>query len=322
MRAVIVRNDQLVIDAYPDPEPGPREVCVRVHATALNRADLLQRRGAYPPPPGASPILGLEMAGVVEAVGDEVVRWEVGDRVCGLLAGGGYAERAVIHEDLALPIPDGLGFEEAAAIPEVFMTAYQALHWLGCIEAGEHVLIHAGASGVGTAAIQLARLAEAHPFVTASRGKLRACLDLGAEAAIDYREEDFAARVRALTDGHGAGLILDVIGAPYLEPNLRALALDGRIVLLAMMGGAVVEGFDLRALFARRGRLVTSTLRNRDLAYKIALARALEDHAWEAFARGTLRPVIDRIYDWEDVETAHRRMAQNRNVGKIVLRIR
>lgn len=325
MRAVLVTApggpEQLVLGTFPKPEPGPGEVLVRVRATALNRADLLQREGKYPPPAGASPLLGLEMAGVIEAAGEGVRARKVGEAVCGLLPSGGYAEYVTLPEDLAIPVPEGFTFEEAAAVPEAFLTAYQALHWIGRMAPGEHVLVHAGASGVGTAAIQLVRAAGGHAYVTASPGKHALCLGLGAEAAIDYRSEDFVARVRELTHGHGADVIVDFIGAPYLAQNVEALALDGRIVILATMGGATLDRFNLRPLFQKRGQITTSTLRNRSLDYKVRLTQAFAAHALPRFADGTLRPVVDRVFDWTDVAEAHRYMGENRNAGKIVLRV-
>ncbi len=325
MKAVVVHHpggvEALAMGVRPKPQPGPRELLVRVAATALNRADLLQREGKYPPPVGASDILGLELAGTVEATGAEVRRWNPGDRVFGLLAGGGYAEYALLHEDLAMAIPEELSFEEAAALPEAFLTAYQALYWLGEMQPGERVLVHAGASGVGTAAIQLARAAGAHPLVTASAAKHGRCRSLGAALTIDYRSEDFAARVREATGGRGADLILDFIGAPYFTRNLRTLAVDGRLVLLATMGGAELEGLDLRLLFKKRAKVVASTLRNRSLEYKIRLTKELAPLLRFLLEEGRVRPVIDAVFDWEDVAEAHRRMEANRNVGKIVLRV-
>ncbi len=325
MKAILVEApggpEQLRLGEHPTPEPGPQEVRVRVHATALNRADLMQREGKYPPPEGASPLLGLEMAGVVEQAGRHATRWQPGDRVFGLLPGGGYAAYAVIHEEMAMALPPGLSFEEAAAIPEVFLTAFQALHWLGEVRGEERVLIHAGASGVGTAGIQLARMAGARVYVTASGPKHAACLRLGAEVAIDYREEDFAERVLEETNGQGVDLILDFIGAPYLEPNLMALATDGRIVLLATLGGSKLDAFDLRTFFLKRATLRASTLRNRHPAYKIRLTHDFAARALPGFADGSLKPVIDSVYDWAEVAAAHRRMDANENVGKIVLKV-
>ncbi len=325
MRAIVVDEpggpEQLRLGEHVRSVPAEDELLVRVRATALNRADTMQRRGTYPPPEGASEILGLEMAGTVAHVGAACAGWSAGDRAFGLLPGGGYAEHVVIHHEMAMRIPDSLSFVEAAAIPEVFLTAFQALHWLGDLEEGEHVLIHAGASGVGTAAIQLARAAGAHVHVTASAPKHALCRSLGAETAIDYRTEDFAQHVLEATGGHGADLILDFIGAPYFEPNMRALATDGRVVYLAMLGGSRVEALDLRKPFAKRARLLFTTLRSRSLDYKIRLTRDFAEHVLPRLADGTLRPVIDRVYDWTDVAGAHRRMEANENAGKLVLRV-
>ena len=325
MKAVLVREaggpENLYLGDAPRPKPADNELLVRVQATALNRADLLQRQGAYPPPKGASDILGLELAGTVVEVGAACEGWAVGDRVCGLLPGGGYAAYAVLPAPMAMPVPAILSFEEAAAIPEVFLTAFQALCWLGQLQEGERVLIHAGASGVGTAAIQLARAIGAVPYVTASAPKHDACLALGAEAAIDYKTEDFAARIADLTDGQGADVILDFIGASYFEANIQSLARDGRLVILALMGGRTVEAVDLRSLFAKRAHLLFTTLRSRSLAYKIDLTQAFASRMWPLFEEGRLKPVIDTVMDWQDVQEAHRRMEANKNIGKIVLRV-
>ncbi len=323
MKAILLKSfgdaDQLYLGECPDPQPGPHDLVVGVRATALNRADLLQRQGKYPPPPGESEILGLEVAGVVEGVGERVRRFEVGDRVCGLLAGGGYAEKALLNEYLALPIPAGMSFEQAAAIPEAFLTAFQALVWLADLQEGEAVLIHAGASGVGTAAIQLARGLGARVYVTASEPKHPLCLELGAAQAIDYRNEDFAEEIRRLTKGRGVQVVIDFIGAAYLERNLEALSLDGRLVLLALMGGAKVPEFRLLPLLRKRLKVMGSTLRNRSLEYKTALTHAFKAFAWEGFKDGTFRPVIDSVFPWAQVAEAHRRMEANLNQGKIVL---
>lgn len=325
MKAVLVNKpggpEQLTIGETETPVPGDEELLVRVHATALNRPDILQREGKYPPPPGASPILGLEIAGTVAETGRGTSGWNVGDRVFGLLPGGGYAEYAVIHHKMAMPIPSGMSYEEAAAIPEVFLTAYQALYWLAEMEPGNHVLIHAGASGVGTAAIQVAASAGAHSYVTASGGKLPYCLELGAEAAIDYRTEDFVERIKQVTQGHGADVIIDFIGAPYFAKNLDVLALDGRIVMLATLGGVRVENVDLRVFFRKRASLIVSRLRPRSLDYQISLTQDFSTYALPLFIDGTLKPVIDSIYPWEEVADAHRRMEANKNVGKIVLKL-
>ncbi len=325
MQAIVVEgtgaDSTLRLATVPMPRPAPGELLVRVHATALNRADLLQRAGRYPPPPGASPLLGLEVSGEIVDAADDVAGWRPGSRVCALLPGGGYAQYVAVPAPLALALPPELGFEEAAAIPEAFLTAFQALHLLARVQPGEQVLIHAGASGVGTAALQLVRLHGAHAHATASASKHDALHTLGAETTIDYRAEDFAARLLEVTDGHGADVVLDFIGAGYAEAHVRCLALDGRWVVLATMGGGTVEQFDLRGLFARRGTLFTSTLRSRSLAYKAHLTARFRAEAWPHFAKGTLRPVIDTVFGWEEAEQAHQRMKDRQNVGKIVLRV-
>ncbi len=323
MQAIIMEKpggpEFLQIAAYPKPTPGPHEILVRVRATALNRADILQRQGKYPPPPGESDILGLEMAGEVAAVGAAVEKWQPGARVCGLLAGGGYAEYIVLHKDMALPIPENLDFVAAAAIPEAFLTAFQALYWLGKLQPEETVLIHAGASGVGTAAIQLAKMAGAQVIVTASGGKHPLCYALGADRAIDYQQEDFAEQILRHTDG--VDLILDFIGAPYLQKNLAVLRLDGRLICLAMMGGNMSRELFVGSILRKRLQILGSTLRNRSLDYKIQLTRDFQLAAWAAFAKGQLHPVVDAVFDWQEVAEAHRYMEANRNQGKIVLQI-
>ncbi len=325
MQAVIVSEpggpEQMTIDDVPTPTPGPDEVQVHVHATALNRADTFQRRGHYPPPEGASDILGLEMAGTVAETGDAVVDWHEGDRVFALLDGGGYAEYTVVHKDRLMAVPPGMSMQEAAAVPEVFLTAYQALHWLGGLQSGHRVLIHAGASGVGTAAIQLTRHAGGHPYITASASKHDRCRLLGAEATIDYETEDFAARIMEETDGAGVNILLDFIGAPYFHKNVESLALDGRIIQLATLGGSTVEAVSLRDLMAKRAQLLATTLRSRSLAYKVQLTQEFAADILPAFVDGALRPVIDSTYDWTEVGAAHQRMENNENAGKIVLRV-
>ncbi|MFQ5568518.1 MAG: NAD(P)H-quinone oxidoreductase [Rhodothermales bacterium] len=313
--------EQLYLGEHQMPTPGDEELLVRVQATAVNRADLMQREGKYPPPEGASEVLGLEIAGRIEAKGAACDRWSPGDRVFGLLAGGGYAEYAVIHQDLAMRVPSRLSIEEAAAIPEVFLTAFQALYWLGELQPDQHVLIHAGASGVGTAAIQLVRQAGGHAYVTASAPKHERCLSLGAEVAINYKNEDFDERIEAVTKGRGVDLILDFIGAPYFAQNIQSLALDGRIVLLSTLGGSHLEAVDLRTLFWKRARIEASTLRSRSLTYKIDLTQDFSGHCLPLFETGRLRPVIDSIYDWTEVQAAHRYMGENKNIGKLVLRV-
>jgi putative PIG3 family NAD(P)H quinone oxidoreductase len=313
--------EELYLGDFPTPDPAAHEIRVKVKATALNRADLLQREGKYPQPPGESPIMGLEIAGEVDQLGEKVTKWKLGDRVCGLLAGGGYAEYAIIHEDVAMPIPENLDFLAAAAIPEAFLTAFQALVWIAKLKAGETLLLHAGASGVGTAVLQLARLIGAKTYATASAEKHALCLTLGAEQCIDYKTQDFAECIQEWTQGRGVDVVMDFLGASYLERNLKSLGMDGRMVMLAMMGGAQAAGINLGMMLMKRLSIHGSTLRARTLTYKTELTQAFMDLAWAHFASGALFPVVDKVFSWEDVAQAHLYMEENRNQGKIVLSI-
>lgn len=301
----------------PDPQPGPDELLVRVHATAINRAEVMQRRGGYPPPPGASPILGLELAGeVVEPAG----KWKTGERVMAVVTGGGYAELAVVPASVAIPIPEPLTYEQAAAIPEAFLTAFLNLFTLGHLQAGESVLVHAGASGVGTAAIQLARAAGARVFATASAGKLALCRELGAELAFDYRGRPFAEQVLEATNNQGLDVVLDFIGAPNWEANLAALGIGGRLMLIGFLGGSRGQ-IDIGPILGKSLTVAGTTLRRTPLAKKAALAEAFGAFALERFARGELRPVIDTVLPLSEAAEAHRMMEANQNSGKIVLRV-
>ena len=312
----------LQLTDWPDPEIGPRELLVEIAATALNRADTLQRKGLYPVPPGASLIPGLEMAGTVIAIGPEVQGYQIGDRVCSLLTGGGYATQVAIDEQMVLPIPASLSFEQAAAIPEVFLTAFQALRWLANVQRGERVLIHAGASGVGTAAIQLAKEWGCEVFATASAPKHELCRQLGADHLIDYKTENFAEVIKATTDGQGVDTIIDFIGAPYFSDNLKALGLDGRLIILAFMGGAKAEETSIATILRKRLQIIGTTLRSRSDEYKIRLNKEFQEACWSLFASGDLQPVIDSIYDWKEVAEAHRYMESNQNKGKIILKVK
>lgn len=313
---------QLSIGTWQTPVPEQHEILVKVAATALNRADILQREGKYPPPEGASPILGLEISGEVVETGKNVSRWKAGDKVFGLLPGGGYAAYAVIHEDMAMPVPENLNFEQAAAIPEVFLTAYLALQWLAHLQPQEKLLIHAGASGVGTAAIQLATHMQAGQIiVTASAAKHQLCLDLGAHHAIDYKAVNFQEEVWQYTRQEGVDIIIDFVAAPYLNKNIRCLRRDGRLVLLALLGGRKADGFDLGQVLQKRLQLIGSTLRSRSLDYQINLTRDFANYALPKFQHQQLMPVIDTVFDWQDVQKAHRYMESNQNAGKIVLKI-
>ena len=315
------KNSTLTIDEYPTPEVGPHEILVKVKATAINRADLLQRTGGYDPPKGASEILGLEMAGIVENTGSEVSQWESGDRVFGLLPGGGYAEYCTIHKDMAMPIPKAMDFAEAAAIPETFLTAFQALSWLGNLTEGENVLIHAAGSGVGTAAIQLAhQLFNAQIIGTAGKTrKLNTAKELGATFAYNYKSQNYAEEIINDIGKDSVDLIVDFIGEPYWHKNIEVLAMDGRVVYLAFLGGHKVQNLSLAPILRKRLKIMGSTLRSRSLDYKIELTKDFSQQTYDLFAQGILQPIIDSTFDWTETEQAHRRMQQNKNTGKIVL---
>jgi len=325
MKAVLIKEfggpENLYIGDWEKPQPKAYELLIKVHSTALNRADTMQRKGQYPPPPGDSPILGLEIAGVVVEIGKDVTEYKVGDKICGLIGGGGYAAYAVIPAKQALPIPSNLSFEQAAGIPEVFLTAFQAINWIGKLQKEESILIHAGASGVGTAAIQIAKAIGAKVFVTASKGKHATCLELGAEKAIDYKSENFEEKIKAYTNGKGVDMIIDFIAAPYLQKNINSLNFDGRLVILALMGGFKLESLNMLPLLFKRIKIQGSTLRARTLGYKGNLTKDLHAFAWHLFEKGEFKPVIDSVYDWSEVAAAHEYMEANKNIGKIILRI-
>ena len=324
MKAILVNENtqMLEVGEAKKPKAGPDELLVKVKATALNRADLLQKRGHYPPPPGASEILGLEMSGVIEELGDNVSGWEKGDRVCALLPGGGYAQYAVIPADMAIPIPESFSFIDAAAIPEVYLTAYLNLFELGKLKKGQYVLIHAGASGVGTAAIQLAREAGAQTIVTAGSSKKRdLCRFLGAQMVIDYKEGPFLPKVMEATNDRGVDLILDFIGAPYWDQNIDSLASDGRLVLIGTMGGSKVEEINLLKILFKRIQIIGTALRSQPKERKAELTKNFCEFAMDKFKEGRLKPIIDSVWDWEEVNEAHKWMEQNKNAGKIVLRV-
>jgi putative PIG3 family NAD(P)H quinone oxidoreductase len=315
------KHSTLKIQDTPTPQPKPQEVLVRIKATAVNRADLLQRTGNYPPPEGASEIIGLEMAGVIEEVGSAVTQWSVGDRIFGLLPGGGYAEYGTLHENMAMPIPDSLSFEEAAAIPETFLTAFQALDWLGKLQQKETVLIHAAGSGVGTSAIQLAHhLYDAQIIGTAGKQhKLDKAKQLGADFAYNYKEQNFAEEISHDIGPESVNLIIDFIGEPYWHKNIQSLATDGRLVYLAFLGGHQVEELSLAPILSKRLSIMGSTLRARTVDYKINLSQDFSAQTLALFENSTMQPVIDSTFDWTETEGAHQRMQENKNTGKIVL---
>lgn len=305
----------------PDPAPGPGEVLIDVAATAVNRLDLLQRQGHYPPPPGASEILGVECSGRVAELGAGVAGWSVGDEVCALLDGGGYAERVVAPVGQLMPAPNGVPLVEAATLPEVTCTVWDNVFRVGRAVAGETLLVHGGASGIGTMAIQLARRAGVRVIVTAgSAAKLERCAALGADGLINYREEDFVARVAALTDGRGVDVILDNMGAKYLARNVDTLAVCGRLVVIGLQGGVRAE-LDLGQLLAKRGVVAATSLRRRTAAEKAAVVADTLAGVWPALVSGDVRPVVDRVLPLRAAAEAHRVVAASEHVGKVALAV-
>lgn len=303
----------------PVPHPGPGEILIRVRAAGVNRPDVLQRQGAYPPPPGASDLPGLEASGEVAAVGDGVQRWRPGDKVTALTPGGGYAEYVVVHETNALPIPHGFTFTEAAAIPETYFTVWHNVFERGALRSGETLLVHGGSSGIGTTAIQLAHARGAYVVTTAgSADKCEACLRLGADRAINYREEDFVTAVKEATDGRGADVILDMVGGDYISRNYEAAAVDGRIVQIAFLGGPKATA-DFSRLMIKRLVHTGSTLRPRTVEFKAHIASELERHVWPLLAERRVAPVMDMILPLREAWRAHERMEEGANIGKIVL---
>ncbi len=322
MRAVVLDShggpEVLTVRDVPDPAPGPDEVVVEVVATALNRADLLQRRGFYPGPPMPQEIPGMELSGRVVELGSRATLWALGDAVMGIVGGGAYAERIAVHERQLMAVPESVPVADAAAIPEVWITAFDALVVQGGLTSGRTALVHAGASGVGTAAIQIAKAIGARIIVTASAGKVDRCLALGADRAVDYGQDDYVAATRALTDGAGADVILDVVGGDYVDRNLDAVALRGTIVQVGTMAGGATQ-IDVGKLMARRAALIGTMLRSRPLEEKVAITRRFAAEILPRFDRDGLHPVIDRRFPLDGIADAHRAMEANENVGKIVV---
>jgi putative PIG3 family NAD(P)H quinone oxidoreductase len=324
MRAVLVTEpgdvDVLVWGDAPDPQPAADELLIEVAATAVNRADLLQRQGFYPPPPGASELLGLECSGSVAAVGRDVTGWQVGDPVCALLSGGGYAERVAVPAGQCMPVPDGVDVVTAAALPEVACTVWSNVVHGARLRDGESFLVHGGSSGIGTMAIQVARALGAAPVVctVGTDDKAAACLALGADVAVNYRDDDFVARTKSATGGRGADVVLDIIGAKYLAANLDVLAPDGRLVVIGLQGGARAE-IDLGALMRTRGTVLATTLRGRPPEQKAAVCRAVVDELWPLVSAGRVRPIVHTAFAMTDVRDAHRLVADSGHVGKVLL---
>ncbi|MFC4149392.1 NAD(P)H-quinone oxidoreductase [Micromonospora mangrovi] len=322
MRAITIPEpggpEALVWAEVPDPEPGPGEVVVQVRASAVNRADLLQRQGHYPPPPGAPAYPGLECSGVVAALGPDVTGWEVGQEVCALLAGGGYAERVAVPAGQLLPVPAGVDLVDAAALPEVACTVWSNVVALARLAEGETLLVHGGGSGIGTFAVQLGVALGATVVVTARSAKHERLRELGAAHTIDYREQDFVEEVRKVTDGRGADVILDIMGGAYLPRNVAALATGGRLVVIGMQGGRKGE-LDLGMLLAKRASVAATALRSRPLAEKAEIVRGVREQVWPLVASGRVRPIVDRRVPIADAAQAHRLVESSDHLGKVLL---
>jgi putative PIG3 family NAD(P)H quinone oxidoreductase len=326
MKAVVLDGfggpEVMKIGEVPTPEPGDGQVVVRVMATSVNRADLIQRQGHYPPPPGESEILGLEAAGVIEAIGAGVSGWKAGDRVMGLVAGGGYAQFVAIAADHLLPIPDTLDFAQAACVSETYITAFLNIFLVGGLGSGETVLLHGGGGGVNTAGIQICRklVPDATVIVTASAGKLDRVREIGAHRVINYQEQDFAEEVRSVTDKRGADVILDHIGGPYLQSNLRCLAVEGRLVVIGLMGGSVAE-LNLAHMMVKRQRIIGSVLRSRSVQQKKEITAAFARRVLPLLASREILPLVHRIYPLAEARAAHEEMEAGRHFGNIVLQV-
>ncbi|MDP4928405.1 MAG: NAD(P)H-quinone oxidoreductase [Ilumatobacteraceae bacterium] len=325
MRAVVLRShggpDVLQFEDVASPIIGEQDILVTVAATALNRADLLQRMGFYPNPfPSGPEIPGLEFAGTVAAIGDKVTAWSIGDRVMGIASGGAYAEQLAIHERQAMAVPSGMSLHDAAGIPEVFITAWDALVVQGGLTSGRWAMVHAGASGVGTAAIQICKAIGARIVVTCSGGKVEACRALGADVVVDYGTQDFVAEVATATGGAGVDVILDVIGGDYVERNVASLAVKGHIIQVGVMAGKPVP-FNVGLLLGKRASITGTVLRARPLEEKIAISQRFASEMLPLFSTGQLKPVIDSVYAFADIASAHEYMATNGNVGKIVITV-
>jgi putative PIG3 family NAD(P)H quinone oxidoreductase len=325
MRAVVADGaggpEVLSVQDVPDVEPGPGEVAIAVAATAVNRADTLQRQGFYPPPPGASDVIGLECSGTVAALGDGVEGWEVGDEVCALLAGGGYASRVVVPVGQVMPVPEGVDLVTAAALPEVACTVWSNVFMVAGLKPDEAFLVHGGAGGIGTFAIQLAHALGSRVLTTGGTPeKLAFCADLGADVTINYRDEDFVEVAKRATDGRGVDVVLDNMGASYLGRNVDALATEGRLVVIGMQGGTKGE-LDLGKLLAKRGAVIATSLRGRPLEGKQAICSSVVEHVWPLVADGTVRPIVETTMPLDDVRRAHELMDAGSHTGKIVLRV-
>ena len=323
MRAVTVSEpggpQVLAVTELPDPVAGPGEVVIDVAATAVNRADTLQRQGLYPPPPGASDVLGLECSGTISAVGADVSNWRVGDEVCALLAGGGYAEKVAVPAGQVIPVPKGVDLVTAGALPEAACTVWSKVFMVGGLQRGETLLVHGGAGGIGNLAIQLAKARGARVVTTAgSEEKLELCRSLGADVAVSYRDQDFVEEVKAATDGRGADVILDNMGAKYLDRNVTALATEGRLVIIGMQGGVKGE-LNIGKLLTKRGAVFATALRSRPIGEKAEICASVVEHVWPVYADGAVRTIVHTTLPFEEAGEAHRLMESGEHVGKIVL---
>jgi putative PIG3 family NAD(P)H quinone oxidoreductase len=325
MKAVVITEsggpEVLAVRDVPEPEAGPGEVVIDIAATAVNRADLLQRAGHYPPPAGAPLWPGLECSGTISAVGTGVTQWKPGDQVCALLSGGGYAERVAVPAGQVLPLPDGVALVDAAALPEVTATVWSNVFMAAGLRSGEVLLVHGGSSGIGTMAIQLGAQVGARVAVTAgSAAKLERCRELGAQITINYKEEDFVAAVREATDGQGADVVLDNMGASYLSRNIDVLAYNGRLVVIGLQGGARAE-LNLGALLSRRAAVIATSLRARPVEEKAAIVASVREHVWPLLSSGSVRPVIHDRLPLEKAGDAHRMLAESAHIGKVLLTV-
>lgn len=323
MRAVQITEpggpEVLTVVEQPDLTPGPGEVLVEVAATAVNKADTLQRRGLYPPPPGVTQVPGLECSGRVAALGEGVEGWSVGDEVCALLAGGGYASQVVVPAGQLMPVPEGIDLVHAAALPEVACTVWSNVFMVAGLEPGESFLVHGGAGGIGTFAIQLASALGSKVFTTAgSAEKLAVCAELGADVTINYREEEFVEVVKEVTGGRGVDVVLDNMGAKYLDANVSALAPDGRLVIIGMQGGVKAE-LNIAKLLNKRGTVVATSLRSRPDEQKAAICSEVVEHVWPLVADGQVLPVVHEVMTLEEVSRAHELIDASGHVGKVVL---
>ena len=311
--------DALILSEVPAPEAAADQVVVQVAASGVNRADLMQRQGFYPPPPGASAYPGLEVSGTISALGQDVTGWAVGDQVCALLSGGGYAEQVAVPAAQLLPVPDGVSLVDAAALPEVVSTVWSNVFMTANLQVGQTILIHGGSSGIGTMAIQLSRAVGARIAVTAGTAeKLEACRELGAEILVNYREQDFVEILREATHGDGADVILDNIGAKYLARNVSALAPEGRLVIIGLQGGVKAE-LDINALLRKSAAIIATSLRSRPAAEKGAIVAAVREHVWPLIEAGQVKPIVHKTYPLAQAAAAHRDLEASAAIGKLLL---